>query len=101
MYVRIKYYANRRLALKMMKKIIAVLLVALMIVSMAACSDKNKEKETEEELVKIICHGTKKEFEENGGDPESFVAPKDDFEIKFKELMSTSLNTASIFCCTF
>ena len=27
----------------------------------------------------------KKEFEENGGDPESFVAPKDDFEIKFKE----------------
>lgn len=31
----------------------------------------------------------KKEFEENGGDPESFVAPKDDFEVKFKELMST------------
>ena len=23
-----------------------------------------KEKETEEELIKIICHGTKKEFEE-------------------------------------
>ena len=31
----------------------------------------------------------KKEFEGNGGNPENFVAPKDDFEIKFKELMST------------
>ena len=31
----------------------------------------------------------KKEFESNGGNPENFVAPKDDFEIKFKELMST------------
>ena len=27
----------------------------------------------------------KKEFEGNGGNPENFVAPKDDFEIKFKE----------------
>ena len=31
----------------------------------------------------------KKEYEEGGGNPENFVAPKDEFEIKFKELMGS------------
>ena len=31
----------------------------------------------------------KKEYEEGGGNPENFVVPKDEFEIKFKELMGS------------
>jgi hypothetical protein len=53
MYVRIKYYANRRLAIKM-KKIFAILLVAMMILSMVACSNEKKEKETEDEKTATV-----------------------------------------------
>ena len=52
MYVRIKYYANRRLAIKM-KKILAILLAAIMILSMVACSNKKEEEATDDEKTAV------------------------------------------------
>lgn len=46
-------------------------------------------KQTFYRLRNAEVENAKKGFEEGGGNPENFVAPKDEFEIKFKELMSS------------
>lgn len=46
-------------------------------------------KQTFYRLRNAEVENAKKEFEEGGGIPENFVAPKDEFEIKFKELMGS------------
>ena len=40
-------------------------------------------------LRNIEVENARKAFEENGGDPEAFVSPKDEFEIQFKEIMGS------------
>ncbi|MBR6621575.1 MAG: DUF349 domain-containing protein [Bacteroides sp.] len=46
-------------------------------------------KQTFYRLRNAEVENAKKEYEEGGGNPENFVAPKDEFEIKFKELMGS------------
>ena len=46
-------------------------------------------KQTFYRLRNAEVENAKKEYEGGGGNPENFVAPKDEFEIKFKELMGS------------
>ena len=55
-------------------------------------ADKNELdtlKQTFYRLRNIEVENARKAFEENGGNPESFVSPKDEFEIQFKEIMGS------------
>ena len=55
-------------------------------------ADKNELdalKQTFYRLRNIEVENARKAFEENGGDPETFVSPKDEFEIQFKEIMGS------------
>ena len=55
-------------------------------------ADKNELdalKQTFYRLRNIEVENARKAFEENGGNPEAFVSPKDEFEIQFKEIMGS------------
>ena len=55
-------------------------------------ADKNELdalKQTFYRLRNIEVENARKEFEENGGDPEAFISPKDEFESQFKEIMGS------------
>ena len=55
-------------------------------------ADKNELdalKQTFYRLRNIEVENARKAFEENGGNPETFTSPKDEFEIQFKEIMGS------------
>ncbi len=55
-------------------------------------ADKNELdalKQTFYRLRNIEVENARKAFEENGGNPEAFISPKDEFEMQFKEIMGS------------
>ena len=53
-------------------------------------ADKNELdalKQTFYRLRNVEVENARKAFEENGGNPEAFISPKDEFEMQFKEIM--------------